>query len=201
MAHWAVHWLSEIEEELGNAQGRPRRCPTPPACSPGGQSSLTMRCIGWYSPCRKTTCPRELMARWAVSEPQKGLFPPFHGDSGAVLLCTEPLLLAVPSFQLLPMPVNLLCCRSTAPLVRGPELKIWLRFCSLYGNFRLKSVSCVLGSVCLYVHLQAGFFPPFFVIFFSFYSLMKLLRKCSSAVSKSHETGGASRLWLFPLGC
>lgn len=36
----------------------------------------------------------------------------------------------------------------------------------------------------------------FLVIFFLFYSLMKLLRKCSSAVSKSHETGRASWLWL-----
>lgn len=109
------------------------------------------------------------MARWAVSEPQKGLFPPFHGDSGAVLLCTEPLLLAVPSFQLLPMPVNLLCCRSTAPLVRGPGLKIWLRFCSLYGNFRLKSVSCILGSVvCMCICKLA--FPPPSLLFFSHFT-------------------------------
>lgn len=58
---------------------------------------------------------------------------------------------------------------------------------------------CFLGSgvyVCLYVYLQAGFFFPFLVIFFLFYSLMKLLKKCSSAVSKSHETVGESWLWL-----
>lgn len=50
--------------------------------------------------------------------------------------------------------------------------------------------------MCLYVYLQAGFFFPFLVIFFLFYSLMKLLKKCSSAVSKSHETVGESWLWL-----
>lgn len=72
-----------------------------------------------------------------VSEPQKGLFPPFRGGSGVVLLCTELCFLAVPSFQLLPVPVVVLCCRSTAPQVMEPGLKTLLRFCPLYGNFNL----------------------------------------------------------------
>lgn len=102
-----------------------------------------------------------------VSEPQKGLFSPFHGGSGVVLLCTQPVFLAVPFFQLLLGPVTFLCCRSAAPPVMGPGLKTLLRFCSLYSNFNLRSVSWVLGGVCVCMCIckLAFFFPS--LLFFS----------------------------------
>lgn len=80
----------------------------------------------------------------------------------------------------------------------GTWVENFAEVCSLYVNFNLKSVSWVLGE-CVRASASWLFFFSFLVIFFLFYSLMKLLRKCSSVVSKSHETGGASWLWLVEI--
>lgn len=104
-----------------------------------------------------------------LSEPQKGLFPPFHGGSGVVLLCTQPVFLAVPFFQLLLVPVTFLCCRSAAPPVMGPELKTLLRFCSLYSNFNLRCVSWVLECMCVCMCIcKLAFFSPSLLFFSCF---------------------------------
>lgn len=104
-----------------------------------------------------------------LSEPQNGLFPPFHGGSGVVLLCTQPVFLAVPFFQLLLVPVTFLCCRSAAPPVMGPELKTLLRFCSLYGNFNLRCVSWVLECMCVCMCIcKLAFFSPSLLFFSCF---------------------------------
>lgn len=108
LACWPVHWLSEIEKDMENAQGRPKRCPTFPVCSPGGQSSLMMRCIDWYSPCKKTTWPRELMARWAQClNPKKDYSPCFMVAVG--WCCSA----QIPSFWLCPPSSYSLCLLSS----------------------------------------------------------------------------------------
>lgn len=75
------------------------------------------------------------MARWArCLNPKKAYPPHLMVASGVVLLCTELFFLAVPTFQLHPVPVILLCYRSTAPPVLGPGLKTLLRFCFSLWN-------------------------------------------------------------------
>lgn len=104
---------------------------------------------------------------WCLN-PKKAHPPAFCGGSGMVLRCTEPLSLDVPRCQLLPVPLS--CCRSVAPLVRGPGLEtpagvlLCLQQPSLETCFQGSGERVFVRASASWVFLVLFFFPCYFFL-------------------------------------